>query len=84
MASATALPASRSATARDRRASVERVEVDAVVTCIDCGGRAHLVSYPPNDREWEPGDVLVYRCADCLDRWDIVVPDGDDVDPTDP
>lgn len=57
-------------------------EVDPVITCIDCGGRAHLISrfdadYPAP----RPGDVVVYRCEDCLDRWDLVVPDeaaGDD------
>ena len=24
---------------------------------------------------WLPGDIVAYRCADCLDRWDIVLPD---------
>ena len=52
--------------------------VDQVITCIDCGGRAHLVSYPPEDGRWWPGDLLVYRCEDCLDRWDLVVPGEDD------
>ena len=61
------------------------VEVERVITCIDCGGRAHLISYPPEDG-WEPGDVVVYRCEDCLDRWDLVVPDedGNVSDPDDP
>ncbi len=54
------------------------MDVDAVITCIDCGGRAHLVSYPPEDGQWWPGDLLVYRCEDCLDRWDLVVPGEDD------
>jgi hypothetical protein len=54
------------------------VQVDAVITCIDCGGRAHLISYPPEDGEWYPGDVVTYRCADCRDRWDLVVPDDAD------
>ena len=57
--------------------SVARVEVDQIITCIDCGGRAHLISYPPSEREWRPGDLVVYRCEDCLDRWDLVVPDDD-------
>ena len=63
----------------------EGVEVEQVITCIDCGGRAHLISYPPEDG-WEPGDVVVYRCEDCLDRWDLVVPDedGNVLDPDDP
>jgi hypothetical protein len=65
--------------------SGEGVEVEQVITCIDCGGRAHLISYPPEDG-WEPGDVVVYRCEDCLDRWDLVVPDenGNVLDPGDP
>ena len=50
------------------------IEVEQVITCIDCGGRAHLISYPPEDG-WQPGDLVVYRCEDCLDRWDLVVPD---------
>ena len=54
------------------------MQVDDVITCVDCGGRAHRLSYPPEDGEWEPGDVVAYRCADCLDRWDLVVPDEDD------
>jgi len=58
-------------------------DVDAVITCIDCGGRAHLISYPPEDG-WHPGDLAVYRCEDCLDRWDLVVPDEDGNVPDDP
>jgi hypothetical protein len=59
----------------DSRIELADVQVDEVITCIDCGGRAHLLSYPPEDGEWSPGDVVTYRCADCLDRWDLVVPD---------
>jgi hypothetical protein len=58
--------------------SVGSVEVDQVITCIDCGGRAHLISYPPSERDWQPGDLAVYRCEDCLDRWDLLVGDDDD------
>ncbi len=54
------------------------LEPDLVITCIDCGGRAHLLSHPPEDNRWEPGDVVAYRCADCHDRWDLVLPDLDD------
>jgi hypothetical protein len=56
-------------------------DVDPVITCIDCGGRAHLISYPPGDddaRGWQPGDLAVYRCEDCMDRWDLIVPDPDE------
>ena len=52
--------------------------VDAELTCIDCGGRCFpLVTWPPDDPP-VPGDVVAYRCEDCADRWDIVVPDADD------
>lgn len=61
----------------ERPASVTVVEIDPVITCIDCGGRAHLISYPPDERDWEPGDLTTYRCEDCLERWDLVVPDDD-------
>ena len=52
--------------------------VDASLTCIDCGGRCFpLVHWAPDDPPI-PGDVVAYRCEDCNDRWDIVVPDPDD------
>lgn len=72
-----AVPSGVDAVAGTPPASVPPVEVDQIITCIDCGGRAHLVSYPPEERDWEPGDLIVYRCEDCLDRWDLVVPDDD-------
>lgn len=49
-------------------------EPDKVITCIDCGGRAHLNSYPP-EFGWAPGDVVMYRCEDCLDGWYLEVPE---------
>ena len=61
------------------------LQPDPVITCIDCGGRAHLLSAPRDDpedagaAEWFPGDVATYRCEDCHDRWDLVL-DDDAVD----
>lgn len=49
---------------------------DPVITCIDCGGRAHLNSYAP-EQGWAPGDITMYRCEDCLDGWYLEVPDDD-------
>jgi hypothetical protein len=55
------------------------VEPDPVITCIDCGGRAHLLNAPVVDPEdasstsWQPGDIASYRCEDCHDRWDVVL-----------
>jgi hypothetical protein len=53
------------------------VQPDPIITCVDCGGRAHVLSYAPHEG-WEPGDVVAYRCEDCLDRWDIVLEDDED------
>jgi hypothetical protein len=60
------------------------LEPDPVITCIDCGGRAHLLTQPRVDDEqasgaaqWQPGDIVAYRCEDCLDRWDLVLADDD-------
>lgn len=49
------------------------------IVCIDCGGRAHLLTPAREDGRWEVGDVLAYRCADCYDRWDLVI-EADDFD----
>jgi hypothetical protein len=51
------------------------VQPDLVITCVDCGGRAHLLTSWPDDDPPQPGDVVAYRCEDCLDRWDIELPD---------
>lgn len=47
------------------------------IVCVDCGGTCHLLTAPPEDRNghtgFRTGDVVAYRCSDCLDRWDLVV-----------
>lgn len=49
------------------------LEPDPRITCIDCGGRSFLLTPPREDGEWYPGDIVAYRCEDCLDRWDLVL-----------
>ena len=44
--------------------------------CVDCGGTCHLLQPPVPGRGRRPsgsmaGDIVAYRCEDCLDRWDI-------------
>ncbi len=48
---------------------------DPVITCIDCLGPAYLLTTRPADDPALPGDVVSYRCRDCGDRWDLVVPE---------
>jgi hypothetical protein len=43
------------------------------ITCVDCLGTAHLLSYEPPDEGWVPGDVVAYRCPDCGERFDLVL-----------
>lgn len=49
----------------------------AQIVCVDCGGRCHLLTHPPADDAWEAGDIVAYRCEDCLDRWDLELTDDD-------
>ncbi|MEA3077340.1 MAG: hypothetical protein QOF60_2248 [Actinomycetota bacterium] len=50
----------------------------ANITCIDCGGRCHLLTIFDDENPPMPGDLITYRCEDCLDRWDLLVPGGDE------
>lgn len=48
------------------------------ITCVDCGGTCHLLSGPSVQVDpagdqvgFRRGDIVIYRCEDCLDRWDV-------------
>ncbi|HSJ27154.1 MAG TPA: hypothetical protein VLB67_03020 [Acidimicrobiia bacterium] len=47
------------------------------ITCIDCGGDAWLISFlpPEGEPDPEPGTPFAYRCADCAERFDVVMED---------
>ncbi|MGH9138938.1 MAG: hypothetical protein ACRD0G_18150 [Acidimicrobiales bacterium] len=47
------------------------------IVCVDCGGVCHRLTAEP-EWGWAAGDLVVYRCADCNDRWDLIV-DPDDL-----
>jgi hypothetical protein len=53
----------------------ERVDAPATITCVDCGGVCQLLSRPIQDEDgtvgFRDGDIVSYRCEDCLDRWDV-------------
>lgn len=49
----------------------------AQIVCVDCAGRCFLLTHPPEDDAWEAGDIVAYRCEDCLDRWDLELTDDD-------
>jgi hypothetical protein len=55
--------------------------VPDTIVCVDCGSTAHLLSKPDETGRFWPGDLVAYRCEDCLDRWDLIVPEeGDGAD----
>jgi hypothetical protein len=58
------------------------VAVSERIDCMECGGRATLVQLLDPEDPPEEGDVLVYVCGDCWQRWDVVV-HADDLDPGD-
>lgn len=48
------------------------------IVCVDCGGDCGLLTRPGTGDDGLPvpfraGDVVAYRCGNCLDRWDIVL-----------
>lgn len=45
---------------------------EPLIVCVDCGGTCHLLDASPDD-DLPEGSVVAYRCADCLDRWDLVL-----------
>ncbi len=56
---------------------------EETIVCVDCGGPARLLSTWDDENPPRPGDLAVYRCVECLDRWDLVIPGADgDLDPS--
>jgi DNA-directed RNA polymerase subunit RPC12/RpoP len=53
------------------------MKLDETMKCPECGGVCHLLTRYEPGVDPEPGDVLQYRCAECGERFDIVV--GEDV-----
>lgn len=47
------------------------------ITCVECGGTAHLFPLRPEAESPLPGDVLVYTCEDCGHRMDVVYEPAD-------
>ena len=58
------------------RTTVGRVRAPKTIVCVDGGGTCHLLAHP--ETEFDPGDPVAYRCADCVDRWDLVMADDED------
>jgi len=57
----------------DHSGTSEPVTAPPTIICVDCGGLCHLLSFPDPDvpSGFLAGDIVAYRCEECLDRWDI-------------
>lgn len=53
------------------------MEVPEVITCVDCGQKAHRMTEEP-EFGFLSGDWVAYRCSGCGDRWDMEVAGNDD------
>jgi len=42
------------------------------ITCVECGGTAHLNSFLPDDEPLEEGYPIAYACEDCHHRHDLI------------
>lgn len=51
------------------------------IQCVDCGGTCQRSPSEAPELGWEVGDVVSYRCKDCLDMWYLEV-DEEDLDET--
>jgi hypothetical protein len=56
------------------------VPVAERIDCMECGGIAYLAQPIGPEDVLEPGDVLVYLCGECAQRWDVVVDEADITD----
>jgi hypothetical protein len=50
----------------------------ATIVCVECGGTCGLIQLVGPEDELEPGDVVAYRCADCNERFDLVLTEDDE------
>ena len=51
--------------------------VPETIVCVDCGGTCHLLTHLDAREPVEAGDILSYRCTDCMDRWDVEMTEED-------
>jgi len=55
------------------------MDPEQTITCVECGGVAHLLTQRPADDPFLPGDMAAYTCEDCNHRLDIVLEEDEEV-----
>jgi hypothetical protein len=56
---------------------VRSVPIAPRIDCMECGGTAYLAQPIGPEDEFEAGDVVVYICGECAQRWDVVLDESD-------
>ena len=52
-------------------------QITETIVCVECGGTAYLLTgFPPDDPP-RAGDIIPFRCGDCMERFDIVLEEDD-------
>lgn len=54
------------------------MDVPDQIFCVECQGTCHRLTQRPHDDPFLPGDFVAYRCADCMERFDMVLGNDDD------
>jgi hypothetical protein len=47
------------------------------IICVDCGGECGRLTLDP-ELGWAVGDIVAYRCVDCVDVWYLEL-EADDI-----
>ena len=50
------------------------------IVCVECGGRCGRLTHERVDEPFAPGDVVAYRCADCQERFDMVLAEPEEAE----
>lgn len=51
--------------------------VAETIVCVDCGGLCRRIPLEEPELGWQPGDVVTYRCVDCVDMWYLEIDEED-------
>jgi hypothetical protein len=63
-----------------RDSTLQAVPIATRIDCMECGGIAYLAQPIGPEDVLEVGDVVVYLCSECAQRWDVVVDEADVTD----
>lgn len=48
------------------------IKPDITMPCVDCDGSLHLLTLIEDEVPLQSGEVLIYRCDSCMERFDVI------------